>query len=137
RRREVRRRLGSFRHTPGHRGRFPRDRGLRPDAGSERGHEARRMIPAALMPALQGVIPSHIATCSADGVPNVTALSQVFFVDDGHVALSQQFFSKTKANLLGNPFAVVQLIHPETAVMWILDLRFLRSESEGALFDAM
>src|SRR5438309_2203447 len=78
-----------------------------------------------------------IATCSAEGVPNVTALSQVFFVDDGHVALSQQFFSKTKANLLGNPFAVVQLIHPETAVMWILDLRFLRSESEGALFDAM
>ena len=95
------------------------------------------MIPAELLPALQGVVPSHITTCSADGKPNVTAISQVFHVDDTHVAVSQQFFTKTSANLAENPWAVLQVIHPETAVMWLLEVRFVRGETEGAIFDAM
>jgi hypothetical protein len=95
------------------------------------------MIRDEMLPALQGVVPSHIATCSADGTPNVTAISQVYYVDRTHVALSNQFFSKTRRNLDENPYAFVQLIHPETAHMWFLELRFLRSEAEGPLFDAM
>ena len=41
----------------------------------------------------EGVIPSILATASADGVPNISYLSHVEFVDDAHVALSNQFFS--------------------------------------------
>ena len=51
----------------------------------------------------QGVIPSLITTVSRDGEPNVTYLSQVFRVDDQHVALSCQFFNKTKQNILEHP----------------------------------
>lgn len=95
------------------------------------------MLPREVLPALQGVIPSTIATASSDGTPNVTAISQVYYVDDRHVALSNQFFGKTSQNIAGNPYAVVQLIHPETARMWFLELRYLRSESEGAVFEPM
>ena len=95
------------------------------------------MIPDELLPAMQGVVPSHITTCSADGKPNVTAISQIFYVDATHVAVSQQFFTKTSANLAENPWAVLQLVHPETALMWLLDVRFVRGEKEGPLFDAM
>ena len=35
----------------------------------------------AILPCLQGVIPSWVGTCSADGVPNVTVLSIVHYVD--------------------------------------------------------
>ena len=36
----------------------------------------------ALRPCFEGAVPSSISTCSADGTPNVTKLSQVHFVDD-------------------------------------------------------
>ena len=60
-----------------------------------------------LTPCFQGIIPSFIATSDAHGVPNVTYLSQVYFVDEHHVALSCQFFNKTRRNLDENPYACV------------------------------
>jgi hypothetical protein len=45
---------------------------------------------------LEGVIPSVLATCARDGTPNVTYVSQVHFIDRTHVALSFQFFNKTR-----------------------------------------
>jgi len=41
---------------------------------------------------LEGVIPVALATCAADGTPNVTYVSQAHFVDARHIALSYQFF---------------------------------------------
>jgi hypothetical protein len=41
-----------------------------------------------LAPCFQGIIPSIIATCGRDGEPNVTYLSQVYYVDAKHVAMS-------------------------------------------------
>jgi hypothetical protein len=85
----------------------------------------------------QGVIPSMVATADGDGVPNITYVSQVFLVDDRHVALSCQFFNKTRRNLDQNPLACVEVYDPLTFQAYRLHLRYLRSEKTGSLFDCM
>jgi GAF domain-containing protein len=85
----------------------------------------------------QGVIPSIIATADRHGIPNVTYISQVHFVDERHVALSRQFFNKTSRNLDENPAASVEMIDPLTLQAYRLRLKFLRSEKSGPLFDTM
>ena len=90
-----------------------------------------------ILPCLQGDIPSWVATCSAEGVPNVTVLSIVHYVDSERVALTRQFFNKTSANLDANPFAQVLVIDPATSDQFLLDLRFLHTETEGPIFDTV
>lgn len=85
----------------------------------------------------QGVIPSLIASADATGLPNVAYVSQVYLVDDRHVALSQQFFNKTRRNLAENPHAMAEVYDPVTMQAYRLRLKFLRSEKSGPLFDTM
>ena len=85
----------------------------------------------------QGIIPSLVATADAEGVPNVTYVSQVHFVDDRHVALSRQFFNKTTRNLQVNPRACIELYDPVTFEAYRLRARFVREESSGPLFESM
>jgi len=85
----------------------------------------------------QGVIPSIVVTSDGRGVPNVTYVSQVHMIDEKHVALSCQFFNKTRRNLDENPRAWVEVYEPLTFQTWRLRIRFLRSEKSGPLFDAM
>lgn len=87
--------------------------------------------------AFEGVMPSIIATCSADGTPNVGYLSQVSYVDSTHVALSFQFFNKTHRNLAENPRACVQVIEPVSMQHYQLELVFEQTQTEGPLFDKM
>ncbi len=94
-------------------------------------------LPDEIKPAMQGIIPSHVVTCSADGTPNASAISQIYYVDADHVALSHQFFNKTKRNVSENPKASAWLIHPETFDTWDLELEFDHSETRGPIFDAM
>ncbi len=94
-------------------------------------------LPGEIKAAMQGVIPSHVVTCSADGTPNASVISQVYYVDGDHVALSHQFFNKTKRNIEENPKAAVWLIHPDTFETWDLELAFDHSETSGPIFDAM
>ncbi len=86
---------------------------------------------------LEGTIPAMMTTCAPDGTPNVTYLSQIQYVDPEHVGLSFQFFNKTRANVLRNPHAQVLAIHPFDAAMYRLGLRYLRTETEGPLFETM
>lgn len=95
------------------------------------------MIPEELHPAFQGIYPAVITTCSAEGEPNATIISQVYYVDPDHVALSYQFFGKTNRNIEQNPYATVLIIHPESIVTYHLELRFIRRETEGDLFEQM
>ena len=84
-----------------------------------------------------GVIPAVLGTCSEDGTPNATWLSHVFRLDDRHIALSCQFFRKTRANLQANPHAQLLIVAPNSILQWRLDIRFLRSETDGRTFDTI
>src|SRR5262245_21626173 len=85
----------------------------------------------------EGVIPAMMTTCSLEGEPNITEISQVHLVDDRHVALSHQFFNKTQRNVRENPHASVLLFSPRTYEQYRLQLRFDHPESEGPLFEEM
>lgn len=50
------------------------------------------MLTEEMISALQGALPSALATVDENGTPNISYISQVFYVDDDHVALSNQFF---------------------------------------------
>jgi uncharacterized protein YigA (DUF484 family) len=91
----------------------------------------------AIRPCLEGAVPATVATCGADGTPNVTLVSQVHYVDASHVALSFQFFNKTRENILVNPQVTVFLLHPQTSARYRLALLYRRTEVEGPLFESM
>jgi adenylate cyclase len=90
-----------------------------------------------LTPCFQGILPSMFFTCAKDGTPNAAFLSHVDYVDATHVALSFQFFNKSRRNIGENPHALVRVIDPDTNQGWALRLRFERSETSGPIFDRM
>jgi hypothetical protein len=94
-------------------------------------------LPEAIKSAMQGVVPSHVTTCALDGTPNCTTVSQVYYVDEHHVALSYQFFNKTIKNIRENPYAMAWLVSPDTFDTWLLRIEFDRSETSGPIFDTM
>jgi hypothetical protein len=94
-------------------------------------------LPDEIRPVLENGIPAAMVTCSADGVPNATVISQVYYVDESHAALSFQFFNKTIRNVRENPRAHVTVHDIRGRACWTLDLAFERSETEGTVFDAM
>jgi GAF domain/Pyridoxamine 5'-phosphate oxidase len=85
----------------------------------------------------QGIIPAMLFTCSKDGIPNAAFLSHVDYVDPTHVALSFQFFNKSRRNITENPRARVHVLDPDTSEGWSLRLRYVRSETSGPVFDRM
>lgn len=92
---------------------------------------------AGIRASLEGVIPAAMATCATDGTPNVALLSQVFYLDEAHVALSFQFFNTTRRNILANPLATLLVLDPNTAAFHRLYLRYLHTETTGPLFERM
>ena len=96
------------------------------------------MIPLeSLTSCFQGLIPAWLCTCSRAGVPNVAILSHVDYVDPRHVALSFQFFNKSKRNIMENPKAMVRFYDPDTMQAYAMRLRFARTETEGPTFESM
>jgi adenylate cyclase len=83
----------------------------------------------------EGVIPSVISTVAADGTPNISYLSQVVPVDEKHVALSNQYFSKTAANIRENPHAALLLVDARTGAQFRLDVTYVESRDGGDAFD--
>lgn len=85
----------------------------------------------------EGIVPATISTLSAEGVPNISYLSHVHMVDSRHVAVSYQFFSKTRKNVLENDKATIEILDPGSLRPITLKARYLRSEFEGPVFSAM
>jgi len=94
-------------------------------------------LPQEIRPTMDNGVPALLVTCSAAGSPNATIISQVYWVDEEHVALSFQFFSKTVRNIRENPFAAVSLADFEGRVDWVLEIEYEHSETEGPIFDTM
>ncbi len=86
---------------------------------------------------LEGVVASVLATCDSDGVPNVSMISQVHYVDRDRVALSYQFFNKTRRNLLQTRQASVQIVDPETFAHHRMVLDYERTQTAGPVFESM
>lgn len=85
----------------------------------------------------EGVIPAVLGTADLAGMPNASYLSQVQYMDRDHVALSYQFFNKTRANILANPHARLTVVNPYTGAQYSLALQYLRTETSGQLFESM
>ena len=90
-----------------------------------------------LWPCFQGIIPAALSTCARDGTPNVTFISQIYYVSPKHVAISFQFFNKTHRNVRENPLACAMVLDPRTLHGYRMQLRYERSEASGSLFDSM
>jgi hypothetical protein len=86
---------------------------------------------------LEGVIPPSLCTVSADGVPHVNFLSHVEYVDDEHVALTYQFFNRSRANVMATGRAEVAVECPFTGACVTMQLRYLRTESAGPVFERL
>lgn len=86
---------------------------------------------------LEGILPATLATCDIAGTPNVSLISQVHYVDERHVALSYQFFNKTRRNMLETRRATVEVIDPLTNAQHRLSLEFLETRDCGPIFESM
>src|SRR5262245_9648876 len=90
-----------------------------------------------IAPCFEGIVPASVCSCSREGLPNVTFLSIVHRLDERHVGLSFQFFNKTRKNIEENPRAQMVVVRPGTAEQYRLDLKYLRTETDGPAFDRM
>jgi len=95
------------------------------------------MIKEEMVPGLQGALPSALATVDEHGIPNISFISQVYYVDDNHVALSNQFFNKSMRNINSNGIATVNIVRPDNLHSWYLELKYKESKTDGELFEKM
>lgn len=94
-------------------------------------------IPDEMKSAMLGIIPTCMSTVSAEGEPNVTYISQVWYVDRNHLAVSCQFFNKTTRNVRENPTASIMTTCHEGYAVWRARATYIESQVEGPLYDQM
>jgi adenylate cyclase len=95
------------------------------------------MLPIEIMSTLEGIYPAIYMTVSPDGIPNISLLSQVWYVDETHVALSNQFLNKSRINILANPYAIVRVSNPDTFLLWELNIKYLHTDTSGRIFEQL
>ncbi|HEV7609740.1 MAG TPA: GAF domain-containing protein [Steroidobacteraceae bacterium] len=86
---------------------------------------------------MEGVVPPSLCTASAEHVPNVSYLSLAEYVDPQHVALSYQFFNRSRDNVLATRRASLTLDDPYTGAGVVLQLEYQRTETEGPVFERL
>lgn len=86
---------------------------------------------------LEGIVPSVLATADPSGTPNVSMISHVQYVDPEHVALSYQFFNKTRRNLLATRLASVAVVDPDSDAQYRLAIEYVETQTSGPLYEVM
>lgn len=86
---------------------------------------------------LDGVIPPAMCSVAADGMPHVAYLSHAEYVDDEHIALTYQFFNRSRTNVLATGRVALMVEDPITGAGVVLQLRYLRTETEGPVFERL
>lgn len=74
---------------------------------------------------LRAGLPSPLAACSLDGMPDLSYISVVQYLDRERVATSRQAFNATRADVDAGPFAQAMVVDPATGEQYRLDLRYL------------
>src|SRR5690349_5825254 len=95
------------------------------------------MLTSHMMPIFEGAVPAVLVTGSASGVPNLTNVSKIWYVDAEHVAVANQLFRKTYDNLTENPLALLKAANPTDLLHWEISVQYVRSEWEGPLLETM
>ena len=96
-----------------------------------------RVLSKQIKQALEGVLPSYIITIAKDGVPTITALSQVCYVDERRIALPVQTFIKDCHKAQEVPDIFARVVDPVTLRNWNLELKYLSSVEQGPIFEKM
>ena len=86
---------------------------------------------------LEGVIPPAMCSVSADGVPHVNYLSHAEYVDPEHIALTFQFFNRSRDNVLQTGRIALAVDDPYTGSSIVLQLQYLRTETAGPVFERL
>ena len=86
---------------------------------------------------MEGVIPGVLCTVSRDGTPHLCYLSQADYIDEQHVALSFQFFNRSRENILATRRATLSVDDPYTAAGVRMQLEYLHTETAGPIFERM
>lgn len=86
---------------------------------------------------LDGVIPPAMCSVAEDGMPHVAYLSHAEYVDDDHLALTYQFFNRSRANVLATRRVALMVEDPSTGAGVVLQLHYLRTETEGPVFERL
>lgn len=95
------------------------------------------MIPKEMYPALMGVVPATLITCSKNGIPNITNISRVWYVDPYHVAIANHMLNKSVSNLSENPYGFIRTTDTTTFSTWELEVRYIGSKNQGEIFMEM
>jgi hypothetical protein len=86
---------------------------------------------------LEGVIPPAMCSVADDGTPHLNYLSHAEYVDDEHVALTYQFLNRSRQNILATGRVALSVEDPFSGVSVVLQLRYLRTETAGPLFERL
>jgi hypothetical protein len=86
---------------------------------------------------LEGVIPPAMCSVSADGVPHVNYLSHAEYIDPDHLALTFQFFNRSRQNILATHRVALAVDDPYTGASVVMQLQYLRTETAGPVFERL
>ena len=86
---------------------------------------------------LEGLMPPSMTTVTPDGMPHVNHVSHAEYVDEHHVALTWQFQNASRANVLATRRACLSFDDPTSGTGFVMQLEYLRTETEGPLFERL